>query len=336
MNFTARRGPVVAVKTLHAIETQLAQDQGNKFRELLRELMPQAEDAYSSVRHGFRTHLGASFIGRECERALWYGFRWVGEQKHSGRMLRLFNRGHLEEPRFVALLKMIGCEVWQYDDKGEQFRVSYFGGHYGGSLDAVLRGCPDDQRPVLGEFKTHGEKSFDKLAGSNWKEYLEHVLDQSKHPREEFTGKGVREAKPEHYVQMQTYMGGYQLPRALYMAVNKNTDSIYAELVDYDHETYLQYLDRARRVIEAGEPPKKVNNSPGWYTCRFCDYRLICHSNGDVHRTCRTCIHGQPIATGEWVCTEERRNALYGGDAVPLTKDDQLRACPDYRHLPKL
>ena len=26
---------------------------------------------------GFRSHLGASLIGKECERALWYDFRWV-------------------------------------------------------------------------------------------------------------------------------------------------------------------------------------------------------------------------------------------------------------------
>jgi hypothetical protein len=26
---------------------------------------------------GFREHLGASLIGKDCERALWYDFRWV-------------------------------------------------------------------------------------------------------------------------------------------------------------------------------------------------------------------------------------------------------------------
>lgn len=60
--------------------------------------------------------LGASQIGRECERQLWYGFRWatMGEA-FDGRMLRLFNRGHREEAVFVEELRGIGCDVRDVD-----------------------------------------------------------------------------------------------------------------------------------------------------------------------------------------------------------------------------
>ena len=44
-----------------------------------------------------RAHLGASMIGRECNRALWYGFRWATVPNFPGRVLRLFKRGHDEE-----------------------------------------------------------------------------------------------------------------------------------------------------------------------------------------------------------------------------------------------
>ena len=46
---------------------------------------------------GFREHLGASVIGRECDRALWYEFRWITRAAQGGRMLRLFETGRLEE-----------------------------------------------------------------------------------------------------------------------------------------------------------------------------------------------------------------------------------------------
>ena len=36
-------------------------------------------------------HLGASIIGKDCERALWYDFRWVTRWAFTGRMLRLFD-----------------------------------------------------------------------------------------------------------------------------------------------------------------------------------------------------------------------------------------------------
>lgn len=65
----------------------------------------------------FRAHLGGSMIGKECERELMYSFRWAKKPDFSGRMLRLFNRGHKEEFRFVAFLRMIGFDVREYANR---------------------------------------------------------------------------------------------------------------------------------------------------------------------------------------------------------------------------
>src|SRR6266540_1462894 len=122
---------VRAVKTLEAINAALEKDQGARFRGLLHEAMREAvdlkSDAFRDEEDAFRSHLGASMIGRECARELWYAFRWATARREGGRMVRLFNRGHLEEPRFVALLRMIGCAVWQYDENKKQFRVAAHG-----------------------------------------------------------------------------------------------------------------------------------------------------------------------------------------------------------------
>lgn len=32
---------------------------------------------------GFRNHLGASLIGKSCNRALWFDFRWVSPTGHN-------------------------------------------------------------------------------------------------------------------------------------------------------------------------------------------------------------------------------------------------------------
>lgn len=61
----------------------------------------------------FRAHLGGSMIGKKCERELFYSFRWFKRPTFDGRMLRLFNRGHKEEFRFVEYLRMIGIEVFE-------------------------------------------------------------------------------------------------------------------------------------------------------------------------------------------------------------------------------
>lgn len=270
----------LATKTMLAIEDALQKDQGSSFREHLGNLMPLANDAYSTKEDPWRDHLGASVIGRECARELWYSFRWTTLKKFDGRMLRLFNRGHLEEPRFIAMLLMIGCQVWPTDADGTQIRISGHKGHFGGSLDGVAQGIPDlPDIPVLTEFKTHSEKSFLKLKDD-----------------------GVMSAKWEHFVQMQMYMGKMTLTWALYAAVNKNTDELHLELVQFDRAQYERYLDRSVKLIEAKEPPPKINESPGWFKCKFCDHADVCHGAGIPARNCRTCVYSQPVDNGKWLC----------------------------------
>ena len=65
--------------------------------------------AYEAARDdGFRLHLGASQIGKSCERALWYDFRWATPARFPGRILRLFETGQLEVARLVRILRRTG------------------------------------------------------------------------------------------------------------------------------------------------------------------------------------------------------------------------------------
>lgn len=89
---------------------------------------------------GHRKHLGASLIGGECSRRMWYTFRWVKHVTHSGQQYRLFNRGHLEEDRFVKYLEWSGFQVWELNpETGKQFQISDCDGHFGARLTASQR-----------------------------------------------------------------------------------------------------------------------------------------------------------------------------------------------------
>lgn len=299
--------PIIATRTLALIAETMHRDQGSSFRRELGKAVLECPDAYREDDEAFRSHLGASVIGRECARELWYGFHWGLEKKHEGRLLRLFNRGHLEEARFIALLRMIGFEMWQTDANGNQFRISDHGGHFGGSMDGVGRGCPDlpEGEVFVTEFKTHGDKSFQKLLSD-----------------------GVLTAKWEHYVQMQLYMGKNGINWALYLAVNKNDDELYAELVPFDSGTFQRYLDRGALIVMATEPPPKINQSPGWFKCKFCDYRELCHLDATPARNCRTCLNSRPAAEAAWECQYK------GG--MKLTKAEQLAGCKAYTVNPAI
>ncbi|WP_419833089.1 hypothetical protein [Endozoicomonas atrinae] len=231
----------------------------------------------------FRAHLGGSIIGRPCDRALWYSFRWCTEVKHSGQLLRLFQTGHLAEERFVADLRSIGIKVFETDPAtGKQFRVSACNGHFGGSFDGVGQGFIEAPKTWhLIEMKTHNEKSFNNLVK-----------------------KGVQEAKPEHCIQMQVYMylANPQLTRAFYIAVNKNTDELYGERIKLDPVIGKATVEKAECIIASDRPLSKISEDPSWYLCKFCDHHTICHGQQAPAVNCRTCMHSTPIEDGEWHC----------------------------------
>ncbi len=263
----------------------------------------------------FRNHLGASMIGRQCDRELWYSFVWAKVVSFQGRILRLFQRGHLEEVRFVALLRMINCTVWQHDANGKQFRIHGANGHYGGSLDGVVQGIPEcPNEPVLAEFKTHSANSFAKLESL-----------------------GVALAKPEHFVQMQCYGRAYNLKTALYMAVNKDNDDLYAELITIDPRIGADFESRALAITSARVPPPRCSEEPGYYGCRYCDYSSLCHKGGQYFRSCRTCKSGNPAEDGSWVCSNDAAiaEAECAGwqDVLELTPVEQYMACNRYERV---
>src|SRR3954469_10381472 len=106
---------------------------------------------------GPRSHLGASIIGHKCERYLWFSFHWMYYQVFSGRMQRLFQRGHLEEERVIQWLRGIGFTIKQVAvQENSQERIVFAEGHGGGSLDgtAQLPTRYGTFAPILIEIKT--------------------------------------------------------------------------------------------------------------------------------------------------------------------------------------
>ena len=220
-----------------------------------------------------REHLGASVIGKECSRQIWYMFRWFKEEKPEGRILRLFETGHREEARMLNDLRGLGLKVIDVDADGKQLRAKAIHGHVGGSLDGQAF---IDGDWVLIECKTHNDKSFQYLKKD-----------------------GVAKHKPEHYAQMTIYMGMFGLKRGMYMAHNKDNDELYVEWVEFDKAHYDALLVKANRIVFGEKPPSKCNDNPNWYKCKFCWLRDICHEGGKPDENCRTCVHGKPTKAGE-------------------------------------
>ena len=237
------------------------------------------DEYYESIPEERRGHMGASIIGHPCDRWLWLSFRWAVIEKFPGRILRIFQEGHHKEQVMVNYLRSIGVEVRA--PKGKQARVD-FKCHVSGSLDGIIeRGLPGapKSKHVL-ECKIHNNKSFCRLK------------------RE-----GVEKSHPRHYAQMQSYMHGTGIKRALYMAHNEDTKEIHAERIPYNGKVAEKVIGRAKRIALSDRMPEPVSDDPTWWECKFCPAHEFCYqTNLTKEVNCRTCAHSTPTVDSTWRC----------------------------------
>ena len=254
-------------------------------------------EEYEKHRDYPRAHLGASLIGHKCARFLWLSFHWaLPWDMHSGRVLRLFERGQREEEVIVRNLRAIGVEIHHTClDRDGQVRVD-FGNHVAGSVDGIIeKGVPEAPKARhIAEFKTHSLKSFRDLQKN-----------------------GVRESKWMHWCQMQVYMLGTGIDRALYVAVCKDNDEMYAERVRFDVEWAQRIVDRAHRIVSSEEIPPRISKDPSWFECKMCPAHEFCHVTHMCKIfNCRTCGWASCLPDGRWMC--EHVSKFY------LTYEEQL------------
>ena len=252
-----------------------------------------------------RPHLGASQLGHPCDRWLWLSFRWAVLEQFPGRILRVFRRGQNEEAQIVSDLRAIGMDVRSTGN--QQSRVD-FGCHLGGSVDGVIHaGVPGAEKTKhVAEFKTHSAKSF---------------ADVAKH--------GVEKSKPMHWIQMQCYMLGLKINRALYVAVNKDDDSLYSERVKLDEAAAEKAIARGKRIVLSDRMPEPLSADPSWYQCKFCAGHDQCFGSKTTQEVnCRTCAHSTVKEDGTWRC--ERHDA----DGIPV--EFQQQGCESHVLHPDL
>ena len=268
---------------------------------------------YADEHNSERTYLGMSVLGDECEARLWLTFRWAHEgEPFDGRMLRLFETGHIEEARIIADLDAIGVVIEEIDPAtGGQWAVSAVGGHVRGHMDGrVAKGLPGAPKTVhVFENKTHNAKYFKDLKALC-----------------------VEKAKPQHYAQMQGYMHLQGISRAVYVAVEKDTDDFYIERINYDPVYAAKLLAKGERIVTAEAMPPRQHENPASklaWKCGYCPAFGVCHDGKWARRNCRTCLHATAKLDGDgrWHCARHDRD---------LSKEDQRAGCGAHLYLPDL
>lgn len=216
-----------------------------------------------------RDYLGASRLGVNCERALQYEFTHAPVDPgrgFSGRILRVFEVGHVLEDLVVRWLRLSGFELYNQKANGGQFGFSVLDGRLKGHVDGIITAAPPElglNFPMLFECKT--------MADKHWKACVK---------------SGVSVAKPIYAAQISIYQAymegtveGISVNPALLIAINKDTQDIYAELVPFDAALAQRMSDRGVKVIaatEAGELLPRAYLDATHFECKFCAWQDRC------------------------------------------------------------
>ena len=209
-----------------------------------------------------RNYLGASRLGVECERALQFEYAKAPVdygRDTQGRMLRIFQRGHVMEDCMVTWLRDAGFDLHTRQANGEQFGFSDADGRLRGHVDGVIVAAPEGfATPALWENKCLGAKA--------WRDV---------------ESKGLAVSKPVYAAQIALYQAHLQLHEhpAIFTTINADSMEIYVERVPFNAALAQQMTDRAVRVItatDAGELLPRRFFEATHFECRMCPWQDRC------------------------------------------------------------
>jgi hypothetical protein len=241
----------------------------------------------------FRPYLGVSEIGRECARALWYGFRWSSRKAFDAATIRRFQDGHRAEAIMIERLRSVpGITLWTEDPSGNGRQIGCvdLGGHLRGHLDGVILGLLQAPKtPHVWEHKATNEKKQAELA---------------KLKAEKGEKQALQAWDATYYAQAMLYCQYQGLDRHYLTCDSPGSRSTVSVRTNANPEHARALIEKARRIITAQEPPARLSERPDWWACQWCQHKPICHEQAIPEVTCRTCAHATPELDGDgrWSC----------------------------------
>lgn len=198
-----------------------------------------------------RTYLGASIIGHDCSRQIWYTFN--APKSYPARVQRIFDAGHALEKTVKEWLEKAGMMVPFTPETLASVEVPHLKGH----IDCLVK---YNNTVYVCDIKTMKHSEFNRFKRSDdLKSYSFH-----------------------YYSQLIVYMGIMNIRFGMLLALDKDTMELSYKTIRFDEIMYDALTAKAERIINSVEPPPRINNSPLWYQCQMCNYKKICHENPET------------------------------------------------------
>lgn len=195
-----------------------------------------------------RDYIGASLIGSDCLRQIWYEYKGFEAQSVPAKMKRTWAIGKHLESLVLKWLNDSGVEAIETQMDLHSIEMPFFKGH----LDCIW--MKDGKHFAIIEIKTAKDASFNI-----------------------FVRKGLKLWNPQYYAQIQSYMGMSGIHLAYILVLNKDNSELSDEQVSFDSRVYESLRRKAFMISSAEVEPPRVNGSPLWFKCKMCKFNKICH-----------------------------------------------------------
>jgi hypothetical protein len=200
-----------------------------------------------------RDYIGASGIGEECVRAVWYSYNGSDKEEFSPRIQRILETGKILEDYVISLLEQTGMTIERACDENNWHTYvaknqPYFRGHF----DGIIR----KPKSLVGALE---------IKSANDARYTQ------------FVKMGLKKWSPMYYAQAQSYMGMSGFDKTFVVVLNKNSSAIMDETILFDAPFYDSLCKKAAYVHQLTAPPPRVSESPIWHQCKMCKFRKECH-----------------------------------------------------------
>ena len=212
----------------------------NKLTSLIQKYQEKIED-------DVRDYIGASSIGSDCLRQIWYQLKGVKGEAIPTKFKRTWAIGNRLEGLIIEWVREAGIKVQTDSYTYTAQDMPYFQGHFDGIITYRKK------KSIL-EIKTAKDASF-----------------------KVFVNKGLKVWNTQYYAQVQSYMGMSRIYSAYILVLNKDNSDLFDEFVTFDSDYYEALKLKARMIYVSVEEPPRINSSPMFYKCKMCKFIKVCH-----------------------------------------------------------
>jgi hypothetical protein len=196
-----------------------------------------------------RDYLGASSLGDECSRKLWYSYHQPSSTGFTSRTKRIFELGNKIEDIIIDCLGNSNIKILAKQS-------SFMDGPLGGHCDGIVSNLPCSSKDHLLEIKSMNDNSFNGIKS-----------------------KGLKKYSTGYWVQCQVYMHYLKMEKCLFISMNKNDCELYIERFDYNEATAIEYIERGKLICSLEYPPDRQYKYSNFFKCKMCNYNEKCWSD---------------------------------------------------------